>query len=701
MNRLAYVELEQFRSFRKKTRIEFPEKGLVRIKGKNLDTGGESGAGKSTVALAINYALGKCQYPATDLQSWGSVASPNVTLAFCDGARIERGKRFAVTAAEGDPVRGSAAQKEEWISRLFGGYDMEMVMALTYRGQKKPGLFLSKTDSQKKEFLTRLLGLDKFETTMEETTAKVKELRLIAMAAGAKCSAVEEAIEALGPAPDLDALVSEETGLRMEMVLLESAIVELQKFATDVKREAETKLRAEAEAFSPAVEAANKRVRDITAEQPAESGDVTDLNKWKSVVEECQQRLERLLGDDRRREDGIRQDQYELNMILQAANKAAGAAPGWLREKARLTGELERLKADVCPTCEREWDHAEQERDTLRKDLAAVEVKLDECAAAVTRADELQAQIAAIPRFQPDPKIARMQKIESDARVALGGAQKKLESERVLLDADRRQRLAEARAEAMVAAGNRDAAGARVAAEMHTKLQALQRQIDEKRDRWGETRLSLDRVHEQVWKARTAAEQRERFATQLAEAQVEMTAVMDKLHTEEDFLTLIGREGFLGSIFDEVLAEIGDETNQLLASVANTRHCTLRFDSESVTQKGTVRKEIKPVVTIHGYEASLEAGPSGGMGSVIELAVDLALGAVISRRTGMCPGWLILDECFGGLGAVEKESALEILQTYAADRLVLVVDHTTEFQGMFTRCIEVEYSGGDSSLAAA
>jgi DNA repair exonuclease SbcCD ATPase subunit len=179
-------------------------------------------------------------------------------------------------------------------------------------------------------------------------------------------------------------------------------------------------------------------------------------------------------------------------------------------------------------------------------------------------------------------------------------------------------------------------------------------------------------------------------------AKITYDVAESRVHVERDFVEMIGREGFLGSIFDEILGQISDETNTLLASVANTRHCTIQFVSETLTQKGTVKKEIKPVVTINGHEAPLEAGLSGGMLSVVMLATDLALGSVISQRSGVCPGWIILDEVFDGLGAVEKDSAMEILQKYAQDRLVIIIDHTSELKGMFTQVIEVSYSDGDS-----
>jgi DNA repair exonuclease SbcCD ATPase subunit len=698
VTRLGYIELERFRSFRKKVRIEFPERGLVRIRGRNLDTGGESGAGKSTIALGINYAWGCCPFPATELQSWGSDSVPSVALSLRDDAAlVERGKRFNLTVA-GEQLKGSAAQKEEWLARLFGGYDMDMVLALTYRGQKKPGLFLSKTDSQKKEFLTRLLGLDKFERGMEATAANIRDLKIKVERAEATVAAVARTVTDLGPAPNLEALKAEEDTLREEIVGLEALIASMRGKVDGIKADGELKRLAEMATHTPLVAAAQEAVREVQAAPPVVGGDTTEVDKWTKVFDEAQKRLERLTSDDRARQKALIDQRDTLLRQQRTLARVAAEVPSLLREKARLATELESLAADFCPTCEREWDRAQAQRDKVISGLKEIDRKLDECADAESEVARIQGEVDTLPRFEPDPKIARMQKVQSDARASAASAHQKLAQERLLLDSERRHKLAEAQADLAMATNNQNAACSRATAEMHQDLQKLQRDIDLECVLHAQLRRTFDDVMQNVYHARATAQQREKLADQLAQAEVELTSQHQTLHAEEDFMALIGREGFLGLIFEEILAEISDETNQLLASVANTRHCTLRFDSETTTQKGTVRKEIKPVVTIHGYEAGLESGPSGGMYSVIELAVDLALGAVISRRTGLCPGWLILDESFDGLGAVEKESALEILQRYAAERLVLVIDHTSEFQGAFAQSVTVEYSEGDSWL---
>jgi DNA repair exonuclease SbcCD ATPase subunit len=128
---------------------------------------------------------------------------------------------------------------------------------------------------------------------------------------------------------------------------------------------------------------------------------------------------------------------------------------------------------------------------------------------------------------------------------------------------------------------------------------------------------------------------------------------------------------------------------------------TLKFSISRETQEGKIRNEITPIVSFGGHEAPLEASASGGQFTSIEIAVDLAVARVISRRTGSDLAWIILDESFNGHTRVEKESCLETLKEFAKDRLVLIVDHASEFKEMFTKTILVEKTNGRSKITEA
>ena len=157
-------------------------------------------------------------------------------------------------------------------------------------------------------------------------------------------------------------------------------------------------------------------------------------------------------------------------------------------------------------------------------------------------------------------------------------------------------------------------------------------------------------------------------------------------------------KGFRNKIFDESLEEIGTESTRILGELPNAQHISIEFKSERSTAAGTIRNEIKPITYLHGEERPLASSVSGGQFTSVELAVDLAVSSVISRRLGCQLNWLILDESFAGHDQITKEACLTLLRQYASDKLVLIVDHSSEFMELFTQEIIVNLEDKKSSI---
>lgn len=102
------------------------------------------------------------------MQVMGSFAVAEGTLL------ITRGKKFSVSL-NGEPIEGAAKDLEAAITKHLG-LTPDLISALSYRGQKTSGLFLSKGDTAKKEFLTTVLGLERFEKAVEDAKERAKKL---------------------------------------------------------------------------------------------------------------------------------------------------------------------------------------------------------------------------------------------------------------------------------------------------------------------------------------------------------------------------------------------------------------------------------------------------------------------------------------------------------------------------------------------
>jgi DNA repair exonuclease SbcCD ATPase subunit len=114
--RIKKLTIAGFRSFDGESSVEFPENGLVHLDGRNKDTKGGSGSGKSTVNLAIAYVLGFCSIAGTELRNWRDKTPLKVDLSLdCDGkdVRVKRTSSGLSLWIDGEAVKGGASVCKE------------------------------------------------------------------------------------------------------------------------------------------------------------------------------------------------------------------------------------------------------------------------------------------------------------------------------------------------------------------------------------------------------------------------------------------------------------------------------------------------------------------------------------------------------------------------------------------------------------
>jgi DNA repair exonuclease SbcCD ATPase subunit len=720
--RLKSLRLKSFRSFVEESTIHFPDAGMVLCRGYNEDTGGSSGSGKSSLLLAISYLLGFCRFPATALQSWLTEEPMEVsgTFEIDDGHGvsseliISRGRQQLAVSIDGEKLAGSIKQLEEKITQYIG-LPPELLAALTYRGQKEPGLFLSKTDAEKKEFLTMLLDLGKFEDAVEASQAKAKEYeanvasrRFLLEHAKAECESCRNI-----PAP----VLQNEENLSADLACAQAAWdridrqikglrASIRQHESDIEDEV-ARLRREAE---PKIAQLARELNELkSAPLDLSSVDRSKLEQLYADVERANMYLQDELAKDEERSKAQRAQANTVYAQLMLLEQQLAKKPVLEARLVQLQAEIAKLEEHLCPTCERQWDDAQTQRDELLAERTRVTQELKDLDGLGPQIAALQDEHRRLVEFRPSPDVEELRLIVSDLNAQIAVEERNVQVLEQELHLARAQQVADL--EAKIAKAEADMSFAMETCRSQ-KLQCVYGLQDELEVLEREARMLAEQIQgfqaglarAQVNNAREM-ERWEAAKKRLAEAEMRLTQAEEALAAEQrllnaelDFQKLIGREGFLGAIFDEVLWEISEEVNRLLAQFPHTAHVTLRFVSETSTQKGTIKKSITPVVTVGGFEAPLSSGLSGGMETAVELAVDLAVASVVSRRTGVCPSWLILDEAFTGLGPVEAEASMEILQSFAQDRLVLVVDHASEFQSLFVQFVDVKYQNGKSRV---
>lgn len=706
--RLRRITLFNFRTFEGRHELEFPERGLMILRGR-------SGAGKTNVLLGLAYAFGFCRLPAKALQCWHSDKPfyVEIRLETDEGeAVLHRGGQFWLQVGD-RKVKGSAKAVEAELDRLCG-VEAELREILTYRDQVKPKRFLAMRDTALKEFLVQVLRLHGLEAEVER---RAEALGGFAAALERATQALRSAEEVLGRerAASVPHVPQDEAEPRATLLSRRAALSAAKEEAARAQARLRAALEAEEERATQAELAWAGKVLDARAalasaraeaSAPDSIPDDPAVSQLKARLVEHDQTLAALLAEEaRRREEhdsklkGLHERRRKLSLRVSEVTRLTD-------DTARLRAQIARLEDSKCDRCGQAWIEAAREAELARASLANAEKALADLAELPPKIAEIEKQIAEAV-FEPDQAVGRAREARAEAQTELGVLRERRAQGVAMARQARAAKVREAEAalsvveveqararNAVMGAPDRPslALGAEVArlgevvslrqAQAHTAESAVQRvELENARA------LALHEAQ-----ARRVADA-ERL---VAKAGEDLARVASEHHREVDYLDLL--KGFRNRIFDEVLEDISNAASDVVAALPNTAHIGVQFRSERETSKG-VRQEIRPVVTVDGEERPMEESVSGGQLTSIGLAVDLAVGRVISNRLGCKLNWIIFDESFEGHDPATKQACLEVLHQQAADKLVIVVDHMSEFQEMFAQTVHVLHEDKRSRIA--
>lgn len=154
-----------------------------------------------------------------------------------------------------------------------------------------------------------------------------------------------------------------------------------------------------------------------------------------------------------------------------------------------------------------------------------------------------------------------------------------------------------------------------------------------------------------------------------------------KVNLYDEVTSALGKDNFSRFIVEDTLNLIADRANDIIKDLPNCNKYSLFFETEQETKKGSIKKSILFKVFENGVERSFKR-LSGGEKCSINLAVDAAISNILIERTGVNLNWFIADEMFYGLDADTKVQAYEVLQKIYADRILLMVEHSSEIEAM-------------------
>jgi DNA repair exonuclease SbcCD ATPase subunit len=322
---LKEIEIEGFRSFKDKEIIQLPPSGLALISGNWVGSSRSSGSGKSSIPMAIAFALGICDIPSTSLKNKDSkkisvrlkVESNGITYD------IMRDPKLTI-AINGVVKEQTATGAEEDLAKIIGT-STSMLKALTYRAQREQGQFMQMTDSETKEFLSSLLGLDELESASDRFSQTFQQLtnkKQVILNGIANCKTNLEQIQ--------DTPQIEQDRLSKEKVSLESQIKELSN-ADQLKslQSQESKVLAELKEFARIhVNGTHAEILSQTLKSKAEKIRSEIIKLEESICFTCNRHWEDGKGliESKRNEIRTLGQEYQAKLSVIAEGKAAEAA---------------------------------------------------------------------------------------------------------------------------------------------------------------------------------------------------------------------------------------------------------------------------------------------------------------------------------------------------------------------------------------
>ncbi len=631
--KLKRLRISNFRSFLGDHELDFPESGLILLKG-------ESGVGKSSVFHAIAYCLGFSPIPAKDLQNWSEQSGPmSVTMLLEHNGQpveITRTSKNSYIKIGGQMVSTSNKDFEKNLDKHLGTTSGFREI-LTYRDQMAPVRFTKLSDSEKKALLSDLLGLVKIEQALIEASQEANRLLAEKEKVGAVLSGMEQVLGPEPAPPPLD---------RMEAINLE--LKELDRLEENERAEYDIRTKTNTSQY-------NKDLEDLKylltmVPQVQDPRDPVVEQSYRALIEQEAQRLkawDEILAKHRAKTKGL-----ELQF------KAWEAAE---REICSVEKSIRDLHVDRCPTCSQEWDST-QHRALLETKLQNLRLSQPP-----NPSDELKA--CEYERIAIEATKPSMAEEIAEARLLV----KEQESRFLEKQQNRNSKIDSIKAQIATLTANWKSNQKPFQFSRINEVAALRQEQD---------RLSKD------ISLRDAAKKSWELSLAKIKAQRQiLDDVQQKLAVEQDWQALL--RGFLGRIVEEVLWEISSKANDILKNLPNTSSVTVEFQ----VQKASGKEAITPIFRFGGQEASLKSGASGGMATAIELAIDLALAETVASRKGISMGWLLLDEAFNGFSQGVREEVLTVLGSYARDRLVVAIDHAGEMQAMFSTSIEIKNGG--------
>jgi len=686
--------------------VEFTTLGsFVQVEGKNANTGGSSGTGKTTFLRMVEYNLGLNDLPVSILQS-RFTKDPFSTFGEYDWdgtpVTIERGKsKFSITV--GDQVTtGSSKITEEKLDEIIG-MPRDLFRKILHKRQGEGGFFLDMGPSDVHKFLTSCLKLEeeqkkilKLDEILKARSTQEVQVKSEVESNRTGLEASKNALNSLGEAPkpsfNADYIETLKLAHTVAYDLYSASKSEYESEKAELEKSRPTV------SVSPfdrsAIENSEAILKEITKKANAlEAAELSRQSEVKSQISAIQLEISNLQKIEQSRQSDalskVAANRLEANKASNIANQGDQA-----KEAAkRLAVELNKIRTAICPTCEQGWltdsikvKEAEMLKtlDGYRKTVLAasealkIVAKLNEDHAALIletspkalpEIDVLNAKISDLrvdsgPRAIPEVQELRNQYSSENKQLEFFRQQEKehqnkenIKNQDILVEFAKKQSALGHKHEAKVKSlWDLE----RKSLSDHEMALVKQKSFEAEFKRYTD---SLSKIHTQI----------SNYESIVTQKSSNLVSIQEEIEILEESKKAI--KSHLSCSFDDALESIGDKATRLIRRIPNMANATIQFEGLKETGTGKIKEEVTCLVSMDGEVGVPLKSLSGGERSSCDMCVDLSIIKFIEETTNNGIGIYVIDEGFNGLDTTCIQDALEMLREYSVDKKLFLVEH--------------------------
>lgn len=633
MIEIKSLTFNNIRCFSKKQTIDFTNRDkLIQVDGRNENTGGSSGAGKTTVFLALDYLLGISDIPSTVLQSRLTKKTIEVSGEFLvDGkpVSISRSKKGGLTIKTPDEtISGNVKLAEEKLDELLG-IPRKLFKKMVHKKQKEGGFFLNLTAKEMYEFLINMLGLEKYTKQIDKISEDIKE----------KFKRQET-------------LNTEIVGGTKEIKDLEELFKGLSKPECNITEQDILDIKDKLDKAKENLKQIEKQKKDKLSEFKEPKRDVV----YTKEQEEKAARLSEAI--------------HKIDMELSSAKYDERDLPKFIEQYKKMAEEKKKMLEHKCPTCDQHWEAHQDLLASKAKLMTELQMKIVKAKQTVDQIPELQV------------KYDKLKEMKSKLDIEVKTIESTVENDYLRKLNDYKQKVSDAE--------KLFSEGINLCKE---NINNLMIEMNKKKDAFESHEESLKRYEENSSKISKLIKTKTK---ELEDKTEEFKEINTGINVAEEAKRLI--KSYTLQTFQDTLDIIGDTATATLGGIPNMSTSSVYFEGCKETKSGKIKDEVSAILTMDGEDKIPIKSLSGGERTAIDLAVDLALIDVIESKAGKGANFYVIDEPFDGLDSVCKENCLEILRQIDTNKMIIMVDHSSELKEMVSDIITVVKSGESSTV---